>query len=143
MPKRKPIPDSPEAVELAYYDALNRADVDALMDLWADDDQIACIHPGAARLIGYLAIRTSWEDILSQGAVDIKYHLISSVNNMLTAVHHVVEDTRHGGRIQPEIHIIATNVYIKTERGWKILLHHASVAPGAIPVESTQHTLLH
>lgn len=143
MPKRKPIPDTPEAVETAYYDALSRADIDALMALWADDDNIACIHPGSPRLIGYVAIRAAWEEILSHGGLTIKAHFISGFNNMLTAVHHVVENTPHAKQTQPEMHIIATNVYVKTGLGWKILLHHAAIAPGAAPVESTHQTLLH
>lgn len=143
MPKRKPIPDTPEAVESAYYDALNRADIDALMALWADDDHIACIHPGAPRLVGYIAIRSAWEEILSRGPLEIQPHFISGYNNLLTASHHVVEDTKHIHQSQPEVHVVATNVYIKTERGWKILLHHASLAPGASPVQPIQHTLLH
>lgn len=143
MPKRKPIPDTPEALESAFYDALRRADIDALMDLWADDETIACTHPGAQRLIGYVAIRAAWEEILSRGMLNIKPHFISSYNNMLTAVHHVVEDTGSGKQAQPEIHVIATNVYVKTERGWKMLIHHASVAPGPIPIEPSHHTLLH
>ena len=29
-----------------------------------------------------------------------------------------------------EAHILATNVYLKTPQGWRIVIHHASVAPG-------------
>jgi ketosteroid isomerase-like protein len=54
-------------VEAAFYDALNRADVDALMALWADDEEIVCVHPGGPRLIGHAAIRASWEAILERG----------------------------------------------------------------------------
>ena len=50
--KRVKLNGSPAEVETAFYDALNRADVDALMKLWADDDEIVCIHPGGPRLHG-------------------------------------------------------------------------------------------
>jgi ketosteroid isomerase-like protein len=50
--------------ETAFYDALNRADLDALMAQWADDDEIVCVHPGGPRLIGHAAIRASWQAIL-------------------------------------------------------------------------------
>lgn len=140
------IPGSPEAVEAAYYDALNRADIEALMALWADDDNITCIHPGAQRLVGYAAIRAAWEEILSQGGLFITPRHVNSIHNMLTAVHNVIEDSHHPlhpQRQTPDIHILATNVYMKTEQGWRIVLHHASLAPGIVVPESDIHTLLH
>ena len=49
-----------EDTEAAFYDAISRADIDGLMAIWAEDDEIICIHPGAPRLIGHAAIRASW-----------------------------------------------------------------------------------
>ncbi|MET0266304.1 MAG: nuclear transport factor 2 family protein, partial [Duganella sp.] len=42
MPNKrvKQLNGSAADVEAAFYDALNRADLDALMALWADDDEI-------------------------------------------------------------------------------------------------------
>ena len=62
--KKKQLNGSPAEVEAAFYDALNRADVEALMALWADDEEIVCVHPGGARLIGHRAIRESWTMLL-------------------------------------------------------------------------------
>jgi hypothetical protein len=45
-------------------------------------------------------------------------------------VHNVVEEiliTR--GREQQLVQVLATNVYVKTPGGWKMVLHHASGAP--------------
>ena len=44
MPRAKLIHGSPDEIEAAYYDALGRADLEALMALWADDEEIICIH---------------------------------------------------------------------------------------------------
>jgi hypothetical protein len=33
------------------------------------------------------------------------------------------------GRSQKIVHVIATNAYVKTPSGWKMVLHHASPAP--------------
>jgi hypothetical protein len=33
-------------------------------------------------------------------------------------------------------------VYVKTPRGWRIVLHHASIAPGA-PADATGAQILH
>jgi len=143
MPRRKTIPGSPDEIEAAYYDALGRADLEALMALWADDDDIVCIHPGAQRLVGHVAIRAAWEEILSHGALHIHPRQIHTTQNMLTSVHSVIEDIAHPDNNVSEVHVIATNVYVKTAQGWKIVTHHASVCPGPAPVEPVNGGILH
>ena len=67
MPKIKRTFASADATENAFYDAMTRGDLDAMMGLWAEEDEIVCIHPGAPRLIGHAAIRASWEAIFARG----------------------------------------------------------------------------
>ncbi|MFJ3055774.1 YybH family protein [Herbaspirillum sp. NPDC087042] len=136
MPRTKLIHGSPDEIEAAYYDALSRADLDALMDLWADDEEIVCIHPGAQRLVGHAEIRSVWEDILGNGGLHIRPRQLHATQNMMTAVHSVIEEIDHGPQEQPDVHVIATNVYLKTALGWRMVMHHASVAPGAAPMEA-------
>ena len=57
--------------ESAFYDAIARADINALMALWAEDDEIVCVHPGGGRLAGHAEIRASWEQIFERGGVHI------------------------------------------------------------------------
>src|SRR5262245_28748700 len=71
MAARKHQNGSAAEVETAFYDALNRADLEALMALWADDEEIVCVHPGGPRLIGHRAIRESWSAILERGGLQI------------------------------------------------------------------------
>ena len=143
MPRIKLIQGSPDEIETAYYDALARADVEALMMLWADDEEIVCIHPGAGRLVGHIAIRNTWEEILTRGGLHIQVRQLHATHTMTTAIHNVIEDVRHAENTMPEVHIIATNVYLKTAQGWRIVAHHASVAPGPAPAEPIAETMLH
>jgi len=126
-------------VEAAFYDALNRADVEALMALWADDDEIVCIHPGGHRLIGHAAIRDSWSAILEHSGLHIVPAQLHETHNLMSSVHTVVEGTT--AALGEPAHIVATNVYVKTPKGWRIVLHHASVAAGPVPVESPAQIL--
>ncbi len=137
------MPGTAEAVEAAFYDAIGRADIEALMALWADDEEIACIHPGAPRLMGHAAIRSSWEAILEPGGVRIRPTQLHVMHNLMTSVHSVIEEIHRPDGEQQEVHIIATNVYIKTTQGWRIVLHHASVAPGQAPAETVPSSTLH
>jgi ketosteroid isomerase-like protein len=118
-------------VEAAFYDALNRADIEALMALWADDDDIFCIHPGGQRLHGHAAIQASWEAILEQGGLQIRPSQLYESRNLMSAVHTVIEGVT-AGTTEPA-HLVATNVYMKTPHGWRIVMHHVSVAPGPAP----------
>ncbi|MBG7619195.1 nuclear transport factor 2 family protein [Herbaspirillum sp. AP02] len=142
MPRTKLIHGSPDEIEAAYYDALARADLEALMELWADDEEIVCIHPGAQRLVGHADIRAMWEDILSNGGLHIRPRQLHASQNMMTSVHSVVEEIDHGGEGPPDVHVIATNVYLKTALGWRMVMHHASVAPGPAPVEAVVSTAM-
>ncbi len=44
------------------------------------------------------------------------------------AIHSVHENIVVTGQSRPVNPIVATNVYIETERGWRLLVHHASPA---------------
>jgi len=143
MPDTDKILDTPEQTEAAFYDAISRADVDAVMALWADDEEIVCVHPGAPRLIGHAAIRAAWESIFEQGGVHIRPVQLHVAQNLMTSVHNIVEEVQRPVSRQQDIHILATNVYVKTPVGWRLVTHHASVVPGEAPADATPAMLLH
>lgn len=143
MSRKKQLGGTPDDIEAAFYDALGRADLDALMALWADDEEITCIHPGAPRLIGHAAIRASWQAVFEHGGVHIHPVQLHVMQNLMAATHSVLEQMRSGD-ITQDLHILATNVYLKTPLGWRIAVHHASIAPGKPPVAAIpDSTTLH
>lgn len=142
MPKARKQFGTADDTEVALYDAIGRADLDALMALWADDEEIVCIHPDGTRLIGYAAIRASWEEIFTRGGVHIRPTQLHASQNTMNAVHNLIEAVNTTDT-QRDIHIIATNVYIKTPLGWRIVLHHASIAPGKPRPELVPSNVLH
>ena len=114
-----------EEAEKAFYAAFQQADLELMMSVWANDDEVTCIHPGATRLVGQADIRESWDQIFSHEN-EIKFEInqkrVLLVNNI--AIHHVIESIYMGGELQSEI--IATNVYRKIRGQWYMVLHHAS-----------------
>ena len=86
MGSRKQFNGSAADVEAAFYDALNRGDTDSLMELWAEDEDIVCIHPGGPRLSGHDAIRASWEAILERGGLQIRPSPLHVIHNVASAV---------------------------------------------------------
>jgi uncharacterized protein (TIGR02246 family) len=124
----------PQECERAYYRAIETADLTAMMAVWAEDDEIVCIHPGGPRLTGPEAIRESWRAMFA-GGPSLRFVLsheqrIVSVN---TALHSVLENIHVIGEPRERPPIIATNVYVRTDRGWRMIVHHASPAPARPP----------
>jgi ketosteroid isomerase-like protein len=129
--------------EAAFYDAIARADIDALMAVWSDEEDVICIHPGAARVTGVAAVRASWEAIFERGSVHIRPLQLHVTHNLTTTVHSIVEAIHRADNRPQDVHVLATNVYMKSTLGWRIVMHHASVAPGQAPVASPPGTMLH
>ena len=125
-----------EAAEEAFYDAMQRGDLAAMMALWADDEDAVCVHPSGARLVGLEAIRQSFEEIFAQGGVDVRPAQARVQQGALIAVHNLVEKVLVAGRMGTEVvECVATNVYLKHPSGWRIVLHHSSPAGESPSVE--------
>jgi ketosteroid isomerase-like protein len=118
---------TPDETEAQFYECLQRAELDRLMSLWADEEDIACVHPGGPRLVGAHAIRAAFEEVFGQGSIDARPVQVRRLTLGQAAVHHVLEEIR----VQtPEGvqsgYVLATNVYVKTPLGWRLVVHHAS-----------------
>ncbi|WP_374593496.1 nuclear transport factor 2 family protein [Aquabacterium sp.] len=119
--------DSPDEVEAEFYEALQQGDIDKLMAVWADDDEIACIHPGGPRVLGPQAVRASFEAVFAHGSVDVQPEAVRRYVSHGFAIHHVIERLRGVTRSGPQTaYVVATNVYARTPLGWRMTVHHAS-----------------
>lgn len=116
--------------ENAFYEALERGDLEGMMAVWAEDEEIICVHPGGPRLSGPDEVRASWARIFSGGAGP-RVHITQQValTAMMLAVHSVHENFTIEGDARAQVPVIATNVYLRTAAGWRMIVHHASPAP--------------
>jgi ketosteroid isomerase-like protein len=118
---------SADDCEQQFYEAMQQGDVERLMALWADDDEIACVHPGGQRLVGPEAIRASFTALFRNGGVHAQVDRVRKLLIAETAVHHVTErvqaQTSEGPRFAL---VIVTNVYVSGALGWRMVVHHAS-----------------
>ncbi len=119
---------SPEDTEQQFYEALQSADLDRLMEVWADEDEISCVHPGGQRIVGVSAIRSAFEALFAKGAVAVAPERVRRLQTQDTAIHQVLERVNvTGPQGTPQsAWVIATNVYMKTAMGWRLVVHHAS-----------------
>ena len=125
---------TPQEAEAAFYEALERADLDAMMEVWSEDDEVSCVHPGGARLTGYEQVRETWAQMFKSGQ-RLQVHLSDQVivSGMMFSVHSLHENIlmrstlgEAGGA--PHI-VVTTNVYMRSGSGWRMVLHHGSHAP--------------
>ena len=58
---------TPQDAEAAFYEALTKGDLEAMMAVWADDDEVYCVHPNGARVTGVDQVRESWRQIFASG----------------------------------------------------------------------------
>lgn len=129
MPK-KPIFTSPQEVEAAFYEALARGDLEAMMTVWSEDEEIVCVHPGGARLAGYALVREGWRRIFEGGSrLKVQLLALSTVHGPFTAVHSLIEQIAVPGQKQLAAPVVATNVYVRGALGWRMIVHHASPVP--------------
>ncbi|MBX2825940.1 MAG: nuclear transport factor 2 family protein [Gammaproteobacteria bacterium] len=120
--------NTPEEAELAFYDALERADISTMKQVWSDDDSIVCIHPGSGRLEGRADVVESFYQLF-QNAPAMDFSITdarcSIVNDM--AIHMVREAIEIDGELISVL--VSTNIYQRINGGWKMTLHHASPEP--------------
>lgn len=121
---------TPQDAESAFYEALEGSDLDAMMEVWAEDEEIVCVHPGGERLVGYDAVRSGWAQIAASGS-KLKVHLSDQtvLNGMMVTVHSMHENIRVEGEQRAAAQVAVTNVYLRTGNGWRMIVHHASPVP--------------
>lgn len=119
--------ETADEAEQAFYRAFENADLDAMMQVWADDDTIACAHPMGKLLQGRATVRESWRQLFSgdqRMRFRVQHQQIRHSDSLAT--HTVLEVIFLRGDERPRPPLVATNVFVRTEQGWRMVLHHAS-----------------
>lgn len=139
-PRTPPIFTSPQDASLAFYQAFEARDIEAMMSVWAEDEEITCVHPGGPRVVGYDAVRESWERIFAADSrLSFRLEQIVLIETVGLAMQSALEQIGLAeGAARGSA--IATNVFMRTPSGWRIVCHHASEAP-PMPVAETKGPL--
>jgi hypothetical protein len=123
---------------------MEHGDGESMSDLWLQDDDVCCTHPGAARIVGYNAVRSSWAAMLASGGVQIRTLARRSFESPTLAVSNLIEEiVAQQGSTTQVVHVLASNAFVKTPGGWKMVMHMGVPAPHgqAIDVEAPAGTV--
>jgi hypothetical protein len=117
-----------DAAEAAFYAAFETTDLALMARVWPQDQDARCVHPGSDLLQGYMAVMESWRSILAGAQPPtVRVRLIDRYDTDSLSVHLVEERIGPAGTEQDLTRVLATNIYVLTETGWRMSLHHASL----------------
>ncbi len=125
--------DTSEEAEDAFYAAFSVCRLDDMMRVWAPDGDVVCIHPGGPRLAGLAEIRQSWAQIFID-STPRAFTLLGRIviGDAAQRIHVLEENIRVPGTPFVAPPVLATNVYRRLAQGWRMVLHHAGVAPHSL-----------
>ncbi len=107
-----------------FYDAFERRDLDAMSDVWEHSDRVACVHPGWAILTGWGSVSASWF-ALFDGPQRLQFIVTDERVSVAGDLAWVTcnENLIESGTTQA---VAATNVFAKSDDGWRLVHHHGS-----------------
>ena len=119
--------NSADEAESAFYAAFEHLDIELMRAIWMKTDDIFCIHPGGPIQTGYETVLKQWSFILNDNQPpEINYKVISTQQSDNSSIHLVEESI---GSEENQVKILATNTYFRTDEGWRLFSHHASLPP--------------
>jgi ketosteroid isomerase-like protein len=121
-----------EALNSAFYEAFESADLDAMYALWLDHPETLCVHPGAMPVRGTPSINRSWALIMANTPyiqfflTDVEVSVLDDTASVTCTENVLTADERTGPDSFGGAKAVATNVFVRTPEGWRLWIHHAS-----------------
>jgi ketosteroid isomerase-like protein len=118
-----------------FYRALNDLDLASMDRVWSHGAHVRCVHPGWELIVGWDAVRASWEGIFratrdhSVEAAEIAIHLRGDLAWVCCIERITLSSPAGGGATSLAA---ATNLFERLEdpdTSWRMILHHASLLP--------------
>jgi ketosteroid isomerase-like protein len=114
-----------------FYRALEGLDLAGMDEVWHHGADVRCIHPGWDALLGWDAVRASFDQIFTSTRwirvipTDVRLQVIGDVGLVACSENITATQDDDVGVAVAQ----ATNVFRQTAQGWRMILHHASPAP--------------
>jgi ketosteroid isomerase-like protein len=118
-----------------FYEALTNRDLSGMERLWFPADWVECVHPGMGPIRGWEAVRESWAVLfatagsLMVAATDVQVRLVGDV--AWVGCDERIATTSEGRLISSLAR--ATNIYVRHDDAWRMVVHHASPVPFLAP----------
>ena len=117
-----------KAANQRFYDAFGALDIELMEAAWKLSEWAMCVHPGWAPLVGWDPIRNSWQRIFDNAT--LMHFNLGYVNvavqgdcGWVTCVENITSVLQ--GQAS-NFAVLATNIFVRTSLGWRLIAHHAS-----------------
>jgi hypothetical protein len=113
-----------------FYQVLESLDLAAMQELWLRADWVRCIHPGWEGLSGWTAVAYSWEQIFANTRwlrvtpTGVETAVVEPIGIVSCSENISSKQNEDVGLAVAQ----ATNVFLRTPAGWRMIVHHASPA---------------
>jgi len=129
--------DAVLAANAAFYSAFSAGTIEEMARLWADNDDISCIHPGWPALVGRPAVIGSWRDILlSPHRPEIvcqePYAIVTGNTGRVLCV-----------EVIGPLALAATNHFRRVGAAWRLVHHQSSPIAQAVSAETPPNRQIH
>ena len=119
-----------KAANQGFYDAFNELSIERMAAVWEESDRALCVHPGWQPLVGWAPIRQSWERIFDNANLmqfNIRYLnvVVQGDFGCVTCVEGITSVVQ--GRAT-NFSTFATNIFARSQSGWRMIAHHASTS---------------
>lgn len=112
------------AANQAFYDAFERADIDAMSDVWEHSDRVICTHPGWPTQRGWAQVSASWFAIFQNPQrlqfIITRPQVGSNEGTGWVALDENLLDGQMAGTVA------ALNLFVRSANGWRLVAHHGS-----------------
>lgn len=124
-----------EEANARFYRAFETLDIAEMDAVWAHGAHVTCVHPGWPLLVGWEAVRTSWETIFNNTAeMSFTLSAVRAIRageiGWVTCTENILSEIR--GRVSVTS-VLATNIYERDGDQWLLVHHHASHVLGQAP----------
>lgn len=123
-----------EFANSTFYEAFAGASLPLMADIWAADGAVFCCHPGWQPIHGRDAVLRSWAEIFANaGPIALSHRILArDVIGGMGVVCCLESVSGHG--------FIATNLFVRDGKLWRMVHHHAGPFAGPVPVVAGTET---
>jgi ketosteroid isomerase-like protein len=117
-----------EEANSGFYRAFETLDLARMDAVWVHTERAQCIHPGWPLIVGWTAVRSSWEAIFAN-TTEMRFTIsdarVGGTTDLawVTCTENILSDAQ--GRVSATS-LLATNIFERTPEGWRMIHHHAS-----------------
>jgi ketosteroid isomerase-like protein len=138
-PQTAPQKPSPEetlrSANQRFYAAFESLSLEQMEAIWAHDDSVECVHPGWNLLLGWDEVRERWARIFANTkrvriALSSVWVRVEGDTGWAACTAHITTAFAEGF---DEATVQATNIFVRRNGEWLLVVHHASPLPASTP----------